>query len=98
MPGFRQVIRCSQCGTVIEAEIGLESRCARCGTELHTCAQCTWFDSSKRFECAKRIAARVTPKDARNECELFQARVTVERETGSPAVSSAKDAFDDLFK
>jgi hypothetical protein len=47
------------------------------------------------------ITARVAPKDVRNECPSFSPRLKVERETGStPSAgqSSAKRAFDDLFK
>jgi hypothetical protein len=49
----------------------------------------------------------VAPKDARNTCPLFTPRTTVERQTGTPAASSgggssgtssAKRAFEDLFK
>lgn len=98
MPGFHQVVRCTQCGNRIGADISVDARCERCGTDLHSCGQCTWFDSSKRFECAKPIPARVTPKDQRNACEEFAARVTVERHTGSTRSPSARSAFDDLFK
>jgi hypothetical protein len=34
----------------------------------------------------------------RNSCELFHPTVRVERETGSTAPTSARKAFDDLFK
>src|SRR5688572_774605 len=44
MPGYRQVVRCSQCGGVITEEVGLNSRCAKCGTDLHACSQCQSFD------------------------------------------------------
>jgi hypothetical protein len=48
------------------------------------------------------VPARIYPKDARNECGLFDVRTTVERETKSAAApnsqSSAKKSFDDLFK
>ena len=27
MPGYREVVRCAQCGTVVSADVGLESRC-----------------------------------------------------------------------
>jgi hypothetical protein len=43
----------------------------------------------------------VTPKDERNACTFFAARTTVERQTGTPATTgptSARQAFDDLFK
>jgi hypothetical protein len=98
IPGFRQVIRCAQCGAVIEAEIGLESRCGRCGTELHACAQCTSFDPGSRFECMQPVPARVSPKGAGNACALYEPRTTVERETTTPKVDDARKAFDDLFK
>ena len=48
------------------------------------------------------MPARISPKDARNECGLFEPRTTVERETKSvqapDSQSSAKKSFDDLFK
>src|SRR4030095_873744 len=38
MPGYREVVRCAQCGTVLSVEVGLDSRCVKRGTELHACA------------------------------------------------------------
>ncbi len=102
VPGFHEVIRCARCGNVITSEIVPDSRCTRCGSDLRSCAQCESFDTGQRFECAQTIPARISPKDARNACELFSPRVTVERETHSQvqaeAPNSAKKAFDDLFK
>lgn len=97
MPGFRDVVRCSQCGNVLAADIGQDSRCSRCGTDLHSCAQCTSFDPGSRFECMEKIPARIAPKNARNTCTLYAARTTVERETTTPRVGGAHKAFDDLF-
>lgn len=108
MPGFRDVVRCVRCGTelTVAQAHALTGQCAKCGSDLHACAQCLHFDPGSRFECMQAIAARVTPKDARNTCELFEARITTERETrsasspssGGTGPSSAKKAFDDLFK
>lgn len=98
MPGFQEVIRCSRCGALVTDGIGFETRCTRCGSDLHSCAQCVHFDTSARFECRQPIEARVAPKDAKNACAAFEARVTVERITTQPAPSSARKAFDDLFK
>ena len=102
VPGFHEVMRCARCGNVFTDAIAADSRCKRCGADLRTCAQCESFDAGKRFECAQTIPARISPKDARNTCELFSPRVTVERETHSQAQpqapSSARKAFDDLFK
>ncbi len=99
MPGFREVFRCARCGNPESLEVGSQSRCGKCGVDLHACIHCTSFDAGARFECMERIPARVSPKDTKNECGLFSPRVKVERETGSsPAPNSAKKAFDDLFK
>ena len=100
MPGYREVVRCAQCGNVGSADISAEARCPRCGTDLHACAQCASFDPGSTFECLQTIPARVSPKNTRNACALFMPRTTVERETTTPARAeshSAQKAFDDLF-
>jgi hypothetical protein len=98
MPGYREVVRCAQCGNVGTADIGHEARCPRCGTDLHACAQCTSFDPGSRFECMEAIPARISPKNAKNTCDRFSPRTTVERETTTPRTDDARKAFDDLFK
>ena len=98
MPGFRQVIRCSQCGAIIEEEVGLETRCPRCGIDLHACSQCESFDPGSRFECMQQVTARVTPKNLKNSCSEYAPRTKVERETTTPRTDDARKAFDDLFK
>ena len=104
----REVCRCARCGNLLSLPLADDSRCGRCGVDLHSCIQCESFDTSARWECTQSAAltARVAPKDARNTCTLFAARTTVERQTGTPAstsdgssgTSSARRAFDDLFK
>ncbi len=100
MPGFREVVRCARCGNelTVAAVSSPDATCARCGADLHACAQCAHFDTSAPFECLQPIPTRVSPKDARNTCTFFDPRNTVERETKSVAPTSARKAFDDLFK
>jgi hypothetical protein len=113
MMGYREVARCARCGTLVDAQVLSRSTCPKCQQDLHACVQCTHFDPSARFECVQPLTARVAPKDAANECALFEARTSWERETtaagnGSAAASSngqsgatsssARKAFDDLFK
>ena len=60
-----------------------------------------------------QLDERISPKDERNTCVMFTPRATIERQTGSPSggsgsgngggdtgpsASSARRAFDDLFK
>jgi hypothetical protein len=104
MPGFREVIKCARCGGALTmaSAWSAEGACSKCGADLHTCVQCVHFDTSAALECQQPIRVRVSPKDARNTCHSFEPRTTVERETTSAAapssVSTAKKAFDDLFK
>ena len=97
-----EVFRCSRCGNLLSVPVAAvpnDARCARCGVDLYSCVQCVSFDTSARFECSQpALATRVSPKDARNACPLFAPRTTVERQTGTPGPTSARQAFDDLFK
>jgi hypothetical protein len=101
-----EVFRCGRCGNLLSLPVGLLDSCKRCGVDLHSCIQCVYFDTSARWECTQneKLPARVAPKDARNSCTFFTPRTTVERQTStSPAApsgptSSARKAFDDLFK
>ncbi len=98
MMAFGEVSKCTACGTKAPANINFDSACAKCNADLHSCRQCTHFDPGARFECNKPIPARIVNKHARNECELFAARIVVERETSSGPPTDARDAFAKLFK
>jgi len=100
LPGTRAVSRCTQCGTVLQG-MPTTGQCPKCGFELHSCKQCTYFDPGSRFECMQPISERIAKKDARNECALFEIRVTREKETSTPASlrpNDARQAFENLFK
>jgi hypothetical protein len=47
------------------------------------------------------VKERIAKKDARNDCTLFEFRVTREKETSTPASlkpNDARAAFENLFK
>jgi len=98
--GAHEVFKCARCGSLLSLDITVASRCSRCGVDVHSCINCVAFDTGARWECTEqaRLSARVTPKDAGNLCTLFSPRTTVERQTGTPGPTSARQAFDDLFK
>ncbi len=100
MPGFRDVVRCAPCGNELSVAVAWapDGRCPRCGVDLHSCAQCLHFDTSATFECHQTIPVRISPKDTRNTCDKYEPRTTVERQTKSSPPTSARSAFDDLFK
>jgi hypothetical protein len=94
-----EVFKCARCGHKLSLDIAEDSRCSRCGVDVHSCINCVSFDTSARFECTQTgLTVRVSPKDSRNACAHFEARTTVERQTGTTGPPSARQAFDDLFK
>lgn len=101
------VFRCAVCGHQQSPGIAIESVCERCGADLHTCTHCASFDISAPNECRRNaslvplrgnVTQAVTSKAKSNRCELFEAKAAQEtaRQTDSP--TSARDAFDALFK
>jgi hypothetical protein len=103
--------RCHNCSTAVPPDIDFRGNCPKCGAALHCCKQCAHFEPSRLFQCLKPVPARIAVKDQANECELFEPRVTVARDTApgaTPAYSSAdqsprgpnqaRAAFDSLFK
>jgi hypothetical protein len=98
--GSHEVFRCARCGTRLSSDVAVDTRCSRCGVDVHSCINCMSFDTSARWECtlSAALTARVSPKDERNQCRLFAPRTTIERETGTTGPPSARQAFDDLFK
>jgi hypothetical protein len=98
MMAFGEKVKCAACGATVSANIGFDSSCPKCKTDLHTCRQCVAFDPGARFECRKPITTRIMNKGARNECELFAPRTVIERETSSGAPTDARQAFANLFK
>lgn len=100
LPGTRAVSRCAQCGTVLQG-LPADGKCPKCGFELHSCKQCSYFDPGSRFECMQPVKERIAKKDARNDCEFYEMRVTREKETSTPASARPNDAraaFENLFK
>ena len=97
--GSHEVFRCSRCGNRLSLPVDREARCSRCGVDIHSCINCVSFDTSARWECSQSaLTARISPKDEQNLCGFFAARTTIERQTSTAAPSSARQAFDDLFK
>lgn len=98
----RSGIRCARCGKVrssVAEAVEFDSTCENCTADLHTCTNCSYFNTSSRWECTKPILARISPKDIRNQCTFFSPTVFVERTFEANATpQDARKAFDALFK
>ena len=96
------VFSCKVCGEKRRdpEEIRGDSNCAKCGADLHACAQCAHFDTSARFECTQPIPERILSKKARNTCPLYSPARSFDL-TGTRVAETPDDAraaFERLFK
>lgn len=100
LPPSHTVSRCAACGKILPPLEGDPGKCPGCGAELHACRQCAYFDPGSTFQCAKPVQRAIPDKHARNDCELFALKTTVERNvsTAPKSKDSARSAFDSLFK
>jgi predicted RNA-binding Zn-ribbon protein involved in translation (DUF1610 family) len=101
MPASTAVSRCSQCGVLLASVNEPVGQCPKCGFELHSCKQCSYFEPAERFECNQPITVRIPRKDARNDCALYSTSVRVEKQTSTPVQArpmDARQAFENLFK
>lgn len=92
------VFRCAVCGHQQSALIELASTCGKCGTDLHTCTHCAYFDTSAPNQCRKPGVEYVASKAKRNQCGEFEAKATQEFAKEQAAPLSGRAAFDALFK
>ena len=83
---------------LLPAGIDFTAKCPRCNAELHSCKQCSFFDTASRFECTQPVSARIPKKESRNQCNFYSPRTTIERETSSSRPLDARQAFENLFR
>jgi predicted RNA-binding Zn-ribbon protein involved in translation (DUF1610 family) len=92
--------KCAVCGTELkERTVEPGAACPSCGKPLHTCTNCSFFDTSARFECRKPIAKRIESKAKANDCELYEPKQIRDLRAAQPEkTTDARSAFDALFK
>ena len=96
--------KCALCGTEHkDVIIEPDTTCSSCGKPLRTCTNCSFFDTSARFECRKPLPKRIESKTKANRCELFQPKAvrdlkSAKQDPGTASPSDARAAFDALFK
>ena len=87
---------CHKCRNVIEAErIFLREGCEKCGSDLHVCLNCRFYDVTKSNACTETQAERVQEKGRATYCDYFSFKEEGAEKTGKEA---AKNLWDELFK
>lgn len=92
--------KCARCGHEADpSEISNDATCSSCGSALHSCSNCSFFNTGARFECQKPIPARIESKSKANDCEYFKPKAVRDLKAAKPEKpNDARAAFDALFK
>jgi hypothetical protein len=100
MLASKTVSRCAACGAVLPIATSSLEQCPNCRAAIHACRQCAHFEPARRFECTQPVIERLADKNARNECDGFALRVSVERDSSpdSTRPGDIRRGFDNLFK
>jgi hypothetical protein len=92
--------KCSRCGhDAGDIKVKPDTTCSSCGSPLHSCSNCSFFNTGARFECQKPIAKRIESKSKTNECKFFKPKAVRDLRSAQPEKpNDARSAFDALFK
>ena len=88
---------CHRCGHDIGSveRIGRRDTCLHCGTDLHCCRNCAFYDPAYHNQCREPQAERQVDKVVGNFCEYFSFRGGPRSDT-TPQ-DSARARLDALF-
>ena len=64
---------CHRCGRDIGAveRVGRRDACLGCGSDLHCCRNCRFFDAAYHNQCREPQAERQVDKECGNFCDYF---------------------------
>jgi hypothetical protein len=89
---------CHHCKKEIQLEslIGRQEQCPSCGTDLHCCLNCTFYDVGAYNNCRELQAERVLNKNRSNFCDFFSFGQATEK--AAETVPDPRDKLESLFK
>ena len=94
-------VTCFHCGNTYEfvERVPRKETCSKCGSDLHCCKNCTFYDTSAPKECREPVAEYVRYKDRANFCDYFEPKSANDPSgTKSSSQDDARKAWDKLFK
>ena len=89
---------CYKCKKEIAEDffVGRQSQCPNCGTDLHSCLNCSFYDTGAYNDCHEPQSEKVLDKTRSNFCDFFSFKQTAK--APGAADLKTKDKLEDLFK
>ena len=65
--------KCHKCkAEIVNEKISFREECEVCGSDLHVCVNCLFYDAGKANSCREDKAEYVKERDRANYCEYFR--------------------------
>lgn len=90
---------CHRCGRDVGSieGVGRRDTCLHCGTDLHCCLNCTFYEPTCHNQCREPQAERQVDKQVGNFCEYFSFRRGARPVQGGTQRDRARDRLAALF-
>lgn len=95
-----EALSCWKCGHSLgdmPMPLGRRDECPACGTDLHVCRMCEFYDTSVAKSCREPVAEEVTDKERANFCDYFRGRAGLLAAGGAGAAEAARTELEALF-
>jgi hypothetical protein len=95
------MMKCHVCSKKMDTRVhavGRRDVCAFCGSDLHCCMNCRFYQIGTYQDCHEPQAERVIEKDRNNFCDYFVFRDVVSGKDEKNAGSAAREKLKSLFK
>lgn len=91
---------CHHCGDALEFDekVFRNDVCARCGSDVYCCLNCSEYDESYADHCKEPQADREAVKDRRNFCDFFSLRQGKGASDGAARAAKSRAKLEALFK
>lgn len=76
--------------------VGRRDACEKCGTDLHCCRNCQFYDRASYNECSEPMADRIVEKEKGNFCDFFQ--LSTKKQGSVDKTAEAKKKLEELFR
>ena len=88
---------CFRCGLEYDSQaIGFKAVCSRCESWLHSCRQCSLFDSNAS-RCRSLTTESVKDREGLNYCEEFVPGNAPSEAGSKPSAEVTRESFNRLF-
>lgn len=91
---------CWKCGSpLVELPLPLSrtAECTACGTELHVCRMCRFYDTTVANHCREPVAEPVGDKTRANFCGYLEPNPAAWQPADDSPAATARHGLEDLF-